>query len=95
VVHRKSWKVDVYTSYYLSEPFAKMPYMRWETELKPDRQALFESAGWNKEDLFLDYFETCWDMEKQDLQADESKDGSFIYAPGSARDKCLSLQPDA
>lgn len=97
VVHAKSKKVDVYSSYYLSEPVSKMPYLHWETEFKPDNQAPLESGRWNMADLFLDYFKTRWDMEKQNCRTagpgDSPGDG-FIGAPGSARDKCLRLYPE-
>jgi hypothetical protein len=46
-------------------------------------------------ELFLDYFKTRWEMEKEKLygaigkEVAENKD--FIFAPASAREKCIEL----
>jgi hypothetical protein len=46
-------------------------------------------------DLFLDYFKTRWEMEKEkhrDAAGGELVENSdFIYAPISAREKCSDL----
>ena len=61
IIFRKdSRKVEVYNSFYLTEPVSKMPYLHWETELKSDSQALFESDHWKMSELFLDYFKKRW-----------------------------------
>jgi hypothetical protein len=95
IIRNESRKMEVYSSYYLAEPVSKMPYLHWETELKPSDQASFESEHWNMADLFLDYFKTRWEMEKEkhrDAAGGELVENSdFIYAPISAREKCSDL----
>ena len=94
IFRKESRKVEVYNSFYLTEPVSKMPYLHWETEFKSDNQALFESDHWKMSELFLDYFKKRWEMEKEKLyiagnQNIESQD--FIHAPASAREKCAEL----
>ncbi|WKJ91675.1 hypothetical protein QZJ86_05935 [Methylomonas montana] len=93
IIRKESRKVEVYNSFYLTEPVSKMPYLHWETELKSGNHELFESDHWNMSDLFLDYFKKRWEMEKAKFNpATESDDNkTFLYAPSLARDKCLGL----
>jgi hypothetical protein len=94
IVRKESRKVEVYNSFYLTEPVSKMPYLHWETELKPSNQELFESDHWNMSELFLDYFNKRWEMEKEKLDEIRNQDvepKSFIHAPASAREKCVEL----
>jgi len=95
IIRKESRKVDVYNSYYLTEPVSKMPYLHWEAALNFGEQTSFESESWNMAELFLDYFKTRWEMEKARL-ADAAgneliEDGDFIYAPPSAKKKCSEL----
>jgi hypothetical protein len=95
IIRKESRKVEVYSSYYLTEPVSKMPYLHWETGLNASDQTSFESECWNMAELFLDYFKTRWEMEKEKLygatgkEPGENKD--FIFAPASAREKCIEL----
>ncbi len=71
-----------------------MPYLHWQAELKNDTSYFFESDKWNMPDLFLDYFERRWMIERNKLgKADKEnlpcKD--FLYASASSRKKCISL----
>jgi hypothetical protein len=95
IIHNESKKVDVYNSYYLSEPVSKMPYLHWETELKLNNLTSFESDHWNIADLFVDYFEKRWAMEKEKLYDTTGNElveyNDFIYAPTAARKKCSNL----
>ncbi len=94
IMRKEANKVEVYSSYYLAEPVSKMPYLHWETELRPENHELFESEHWNMTELFLDYFKTRWEMEKEKLYGQENElvdNNDFIYAPSSARDKCIKL----
>jgi hypothetical protein len=94
IIRQATGKVEVYSSFYLTEPVSKMPYMHWETELISGRQAAFESEHWNMPDLFLDYFKKRWEMEKEKLDGcgiNPSEPDNFIHAPASARAKCLEL----
>jgi len=93
IIRKESRKVEVYNSFYLTEPVSKMPYLHWETELKSGNHELFESDHWNMSDLFLDYFKKRWEMEKAKFNpATESDDNkTFLHAPSLARDKCLGL----
>jgi len=95
VISRESKKVRVYNSFYLSEPVSKMPYLTWDTELKMGKQSSFESEEWNFAELFIDYFEKRWDLEKQKLHGaagNEAVAGSdFIHAPASAKQRCFNL----
>lgn len=91
IFRKESRKVEVYNSFYLTEPVSKMPNLHWETEFKSDNQGLFESDRWNMSELFLDYFKKRWEMEKEKLYEAGSQDvepKDFIYAPKSAREKC-------
>ena len=86
--------MEVYNSFYLTEPVSKMPYLHWEMEIKSGNQALFESDHWNMSELFLDYFKKRWEMEKEKLFEAGSQDvepKGFIYAPKSVREKCTEL----
>ncbi len=92
IIRKESNKVEVYNSFYLTEPVSKMPYLHWETEIKFGTHELFESDHWNMTELFLDYFKKRWEMEKEknygpENEADKNKD--FIYAPSVAKDKCI------
>jgi len=95
IIHNESKKVEVYNSYYLSEPVSKMPYLHWETELKLNNLTSFESDHWNIADLFVDYFEKRWAMEKEKLYDTTGNElveyNDFIYAPTAARKKCSNL----
>jgi len=94
IIRKESRKVEVYNSFYLTEPVSKMPYLHWETEFKSGNQELFESDHWNMSELFLDYFKKRWDMEKEQLYAAENQDvqpEDFIHAPAAAREKCAEL----
>jgi hypothetical protein len=46
-------------------------------------------------ELFLDYFKTRWEIEKEKLDGTAEKEvvenKDFIYAPASAREKCIEL----
>jgi hypothetical protein len=71
-----------------------MPYLHWETELKLGNDELYESDHWNMSELFLDYFKKRWAMEKEKLYAPQNgsvENQYFIYAPASAKDKCVEL----
>lgn len=95
IVRNESKKVAVYNSFYLTEPVSKMPYLNWETVLKVGSQSAFESDEWNMADLFLDYFETRWEMEKHRLDVDgcpgQIESADFIFAPAGAQKLCLTL----
>jgi len=94
IIRKESRKVEVYNSFYLTEPVSKMPYLHWETELKSGNHELFESDHWNMSELFLDYFKKRWDMEKEKLYAQKNQDihsEDFIHAPAAAREKCAEL----
>ncbi|MGR8941932.1 MAG: hypothetical protein ACU83V_05830 [Gammaproteobacteria bacterium] len=95
IIRNESKKVAVYNSFYLTEPVSKMPYLNWETILKAGSQSAFESEDWNMADLFYDYFETRWDMEKSRLSGEEitgpAEAADFIYAPAGAKTLCMTL----
>ena len=95
IIRNESKKVEVYNSFYLTEPVSKMPYQHWETELKFSNQASFELDHWNMVELFIDYFKKRWEMEKEKLYDATEKElvdnNDFIYAPASAREKCIEL----
>jgi hypothetical protein len=98
-ISNESKKVKVYSSFYLTEPVSKMPYLNWETDLKfIGNQASFESEHWNFADMFLEYFKKRWEMEKEkqhDAAGNEHVEhGDFIYAPASAKQICSSLIHD-
>jgi hypothetical protein len=98
IISSESKKVKVYNSFYLAEPVSKMPYLKWETDLRFVSQSSFESEYWNFADLFLDYFKTRWEMEKEkhyDAAGNEQlENGDFIYAPASAKHICSHLIHD-
>jgi hypothetical protein len=95
IIRSESRKMEVYNSFYLTEPVSKMPYLHWETELKLNSEASFESDQWNIADLFFDYFKKRWDMEKEKLFSPDGNEAveksDFIYAPISAKKKCSDL----
>jgi hypothetical protein len=98
IISKDSKKVKVYNSFYLTEPVSKMPYLNWESELKLGSQTSFESENWNFADLFLDYFEKRWEMEKEkhhDAVGNKQAENSvFIYAPAAAKQICSNLIQD-
>ena len=96
ILRDKTKIVEIYNSFYLSEPVGRMPYLHWHSELKCDTNYSFEfeSEKWNMPDLFLDYFQRRWIAERKKLdQADKEKlaYNDFLFAPASARKKCTSL----
>lgn len=99
ILRSEAQKMEVYHSFYLTEPVSKMPYLHWETELRSGDQTLFESEHWNMAELFLDYFKKRWKMEQASLfntSGNESADsGYFLHAPASARECCAELYPDS
>ena len=60
ILRDKAKIVEIYNSFYLSEPVGRMPYLHWQSELKCDTSYSFESEKWNMPDLFLDYFQRRW-----------------------------------
>ncbi|MGR9037154.1 MAG: hypothetical protein ACU83O_11305, partial [Gammaproteobacteria bacterium] len=95
IIRNETKKVDVYNSFYLTEPVSKMPYLHWETKFNFSNQTSFESNQWDMAELFLDYFKTRWEMEKENYAAVAGKDiietGDFLHAPASAGKKCAEL----
>jgi hypothetical protein len=94
ILRIKSKTLEVYNSFYLAEPIGRMPYLHWQSELKQDPGYLFESDKWKIPDLFLDYFQRRWLMEKHKLvknEQDQTSYKDFLYAPSIAKNKCLSL----
>jgi len=95
IILRKKTKIlEIYNSFYLSEPVGTMPYLHWHSELRRDTSYFFESEKWNMPDLFLDYFQRRWMIEKhKSVQADKENlcYRDSLHAPASAREKCLSL----
>ncbi|MGY6276762.1 hypothetical protein [Methylomonas sp. MgM2] len=93
VIRKESRKIEVFNSFYLAEPVGKMPYLHWESELKPGSQEPFESDYWNMPGLFLDYFKKRWEMEKEKLRSSgqEHELKRFIHAPATAKQKCAEL----
>jgi hypothetical protein len=86
--------VEIYNSFYLSEPVGRMPYLHWQTELKTKAEYSFESANWNMPDLFEDYFLRRWHSECKKLRLAEKNNSSyenFLYAPATAKKKCMQL----
>lgn len=99
ILRDKSKIVEIFNSFYLSEPVGRMPYLHWQSELKCDTSYSFESEKWNMPDLFLDYFQRRWLAERKKLDQADSANlvyQDFLYAPASARKKCTSLfcEPD-
>ncbi|MDO9169235.1 MAG: hypothetical protein Q7U18_09130 [Methylobacter sp.] len=99
IILRKKLKVlEVFNSFYLSEPIGRMPYLHWQSDLKNDNCYFFESEQWNMPDLFLDYFHRHWMIERHNLtMADKDKSlyNDFVYAPASARKKCIRLSGES
>jgi hypothetical protein len=94
VLRKKSKILETYNSFYLSEPIGRMPYLHWESELKQDPGYFFESEKWNIPDLFLDYFQRRWMLERNKLGKADKESltyNDFLYAPALARKKCISL----
>ncbi len=95
IIRMESRKVEVYNSFYLTEPVSKMPYLHWENDLALGGQALFETEHWNLSELFIDYFKKRWDMEKEkhSLAKNDAlvEDQDFIYAPAAAKETCREL----
>ena len=95
IIRNETQKVDVYHSFYLTEPVSKMPYLHWETAYKFSKQTSFESDQWNMAELFLDYFRRRWEMEKENCYDTAVRElnecGDFLYAPASAKEKCAEL----
>jgi hypothetical protein len=86
--------IEIYNSFYLSEPVGRMPYLHWQTELKTKAEYSFESANWNMPDLFEDYFLRRWHSECKKLRLAEKNNSSyenFLYAPAMAKKKCMQL----
>ncbi|MGR9014111.1 MAG: hypothetical protein ACU83U_10750 [Gammaproteobacteria bacterium] len=99
IVLRKKLKVlEIFNSFYLSEPIGRMPYLHWQSDLKNDTSYFFESEHWGMPDLFLDYFHRCWMIERHNLTvADKEKSAynGFVYAPASAKKKCMTLHGES
>ena len=95
VIRKKSEKVEIYSSFYLSAPIPSMPYLNWESELKYGSRDGVESESWSFGDLFLEYFEKRWALEREKFAAptasEPAKSDDFIYAPASARQFCSKL----
>ncbi len=95
ITRKKTKTVEVYSSFYLAEPVGRMPYLKWQSELKNSDTPSFESDHWNVPDLFTSYFQKRWYIEKAkivdiDQNLNEQHSG-FIYAPVSASVKCSEL----
>ncbi len=94
ILRKKSKFMEIYNSFYLSEPVGTMPYLHWQSDLKHDTSYFFESEKWNMPDLFLDYFQRRWMIERNKLakaDTEHSPYNDFLYAPVSSRKKCVSL----
>jgi hypothetical protein len=95
IIHNASKKITVYHSFYLTEPVSKMPYLNWETVFKSAHQNTFETEDWNMADLFIDYFQTRWEMERARLPTDGAGEGNdaadFLYAPAISKKRCSEL----
>ena len=86
--------MEIYNSFYLSEPVGRMPYLHWQGELKPGPEYSFESANWNMPDLFAEYFQRRWCTERKKLVLAEKENlpyEDFLYAPTSSKQKCTEL----
>lgn len=86
--------MEIYNSFYLSEPVGRMPYLHWQADIKPSAEYSFESANWNMPDLFADYFRRRWCAERKKLGLAEKNNSpyqDFLYAPASAKQKCTQL----
>ncbi len=96
VIHNKSSEVEVYSSFYLSEPIGRMPFLKWQSELTYNRnKPAFESENWNIPELFIDYFHKRWDFERQRIgigtENEPVEHVEFLYAPASAKKNCSML----
>jgi hypothetical protein len=94
ILRDKARIVEIFNSFYLSEPVGRMPYLHWQSELKCDTSYSFESEKWNMPDLFLDYFQRRWLAERNKLDRADKENityKDFLYAPASARKKCANL----
>lgn len=94
ILRQKQNIMEIYNSFYLSEPVGRMPYLHWQSEINFDSRFFFESEKWNMPDLFLDYFQRRWMIEKSKLaKADKENQpySDFLYAPASARKQCIEL----
>ena len=86
--------MEIYNSFYLSEPVGRMPYLHWQADIKTRTEYSFESANWNMPDLFAEYFQRRWCAERQKLGLAEKDNASyqdFLYAPAAAKQKCTQL----
>jgi hypothetical protein len=98
ILRKKSKTLETYNSFYLSEPVGRMPYLHWQSELKQDSGYFFESEKWNMPDLFLDYFQRRWMIERNKLSKADKENltyNDFVYAPALARKKCISLNSES
>jgi len=98
VLRKKTKVLEIFNSFYLSEPIGRMPYLHWQAELKNDTSNFFESEQWSMPDLFIDYFHRRWMVERHKLTTvdkEKSSYNDFIYAPASARKKCFSLNGES
>ncbi|MGR9086247.1 MAG: hypothetical protein ACU841_04135 [Gammaproteobacteria bacterium] len=93
VIRSGAGRVDVYNSFYLTEPVSKMPYLHWESEFETMNRSLFETDRWNLVEPFLDYFKKRWEMEKEIFDDTHGESEDFLYAPASAKKKCAELFP--
>ncbi len=94
ILRKKSKILEIYNSFYLSEPIGRMPYLHWQSDLKHETSYFFESEKWNMPDLFLDYFQRRWMIERNKLgtaDKENSPYNDFLYAPALAKNKCISL----
>lgn len=95
ILRRTSKVLEIYNSFYLSEPVGRMPYLHWQAEFKSDAEYSFESANWNMPDLFSDYFQRRWATERKKMAQALPGQGQgyqdFLYAPPAAKEKCLQL----
>ncbi len=95
IIRKQLRVVEIYSSFYLSEPVGRMPYLHWKTEL--NKEFSFENQDWVMTDLFLDYFQRRWATEKGKLDAFEGQEceyEDFLYAPESKKDKCVQIIKD-
>ncbi|WP_374087299.1 hypothetical protein [Methylomicrobium lacus] len=86
--------MEIYNSFYLSEPVGRMPYLHWQADIKTRTEYSFESANWNMPDLFAEYFQRRWYAERQKLglaEKDNAPYQDFLYAPAAAKQKCTQL----
>ena len=95
IIRNKTREVEVFSSFYLSEPIGRMPYLKWHSELKAGDKPSFETENWKLPDLFVDYFRKRWNFEQNrinQLPPDEQKEiTDFIFSPASAKIKCSML----